>query len=71
MPLGGTGAQAYGFKVNADGLGAYSWGIGSNGTAFGVANNTVSPGFRPLGRRNEGRNSFPSPARAGKADGII
>jgi hypothetical protein len=39
MSLGGTEAQASGFKVNADGLGAYLWSIGSNGTAFGIANN--------------------------------
>ena len=39
--LGGTAAQAYGFKVDAYGLGASSWNVGGNGAAFGVANNTV------------------------------
>jgi hypothetical protein len=39
--LGGTTAQSYRFTVNAYSLGAYSWDIGSNVTAFGVANNTT------------------------------
>jgi hypothetical protein len=39
--LGGTNAQAYGFSVSADGLGAYSYNVGSDGAAFGVANNTI------------------------------
>jgi hypothetical protein len=39
--LGGTAAQAYGFKVDAYGLGASSWNVGGNGAAFGAANNSV------------------------------
>ena len=39
--LGGTAAQAYGFKVSAYGLGASSYNVGCDGSAFGVANNTV------------------------------
>jgi hypothetical protein len=39
--LGGTAAQAYGFKVDAYGLGASTSNVGSNGAAFGVANNTT------------------------------
>jgi hypothetical protein len=37
--LGGAQAAAYGFRVTADGLGAADVNIGSNGSAFGVANN--------------------------------
>jgi hypothetical protein len=39
--LGGTAAQAYGFQVDAYGLGASSCNVANNGAAFGVANNTV------------------------------
>jgi N-acetylneuraminic acid mutarotase len=39
--LGGTAATKYGFTVNAYGLGAYSYNVGSDGAAFGVANNTT------------------------------
>ncbi len=39
--LGGTVASAYGFRVSATGLGAHNYNVGSNGTAFGVANNTL------------------------------
>jgi hypothetical protein len=38
--LGGTVGQAYGFTVTATGLGADSFNVGSDGAAFGVANNT-------------------------------
>jgi hypothetical protein len=38
--LGGAVGQAYGFSVSADGLGAYSFNVRSDGAAFGVANNT-------------------------------
>jgi hypothetical protein len=37
--LGGSAGTAYGFKVSALGLGADSFNVGSNGAAFGVANN--------------------------------
>ena len=39
--LGGSAAIPYGFTVNAFGLGAYSWNIGSSGAAFGVPNGTT------------------------------
>jgi hypothetical protein len=39
--LGGTAGEAYGFDVTATGLGADSFNVGSDGAAFGVANNTV------------------------------
>jgi hypothetical protein len=41
LSLGGTVGQTYGFTVSADGLGAYSYNVGADGAAFGVANNTV------------------------------
>jgi hypothetical protein len=41
LSLGGTVGQAYGFTVSADGLGAYSYGVGADGAAFGVVNNTT------------------------------
>jgi hypothetical protein len=37
--LGGAQAAAFGFRVTADGLGASSYNVGSNGSAFGVTNN--------------------------------
>jgi hypothetical protein len=39
--LGGTAGQAYTFRISAAGLGAYTYSVGSDGAAFGVANNTV------------------------------
>src|SRR5262249_36171320 len=39
--LGGTAGQAHGFTVTAYGLGAYSFNVGADGAAFGVANNTT------------------------------
>jgi hypothetical protein len=39
--LGGTAGVAYGFSVSASGLGARSCNVGSDGSAFGVANNTT------------------------------
>jgi hypothetical protein len=39
--LGGNAAAAYGFSVSATGLGACSYSVGSDGAAFGVANNTT------------------------------
>jgi hypothetical protein len=39
--LGGNAAAAYGFSVSATGLGACSYNVGSDGAAFGVANNTT------------------------------
>jgi hypothetical protein len=41
LSLGGTAALGYGFTVNAYGLGAYSFSVGANGAAFGVANNAT------------------------------
>jgi Bacterial Ig domain/SdrD B-like domain len=38
--LAGTTASAYGFLVTANGLGARTFNVGSNGAAFGVANNS-------------------------------
>jgi hypothetical protein len=40
LALGGPAAQAPGFTVTAAGLGARSFGVGSHGAAFGVANHT-------------------------------
>ena len=39
--LGGSAGTAYGFTVSATGLGAQSFNVGSDGAAFGVANNTT------------------------------
>jgi hypothetical protein len=39
--LGGSAGTAYGFTVSATGLGARSYNVGSDGAAFGVANNTT------------------------------
>jgi hypothetical protein len=39
--LGGTAGVAYGFVVTAAGLGAGVYNVGSNGSAFGVANNST------------------------------
>jgi hypothetical protein len=39
--LGGNAGTAYGFTVSATGLGARSYGVGADGAAFGVANNTT------------------------------
>jgi hypothetical protein len=39
--LGGTAAAAYGFTVSSVGLGAYGYNVGSDGAAFGVANNST------------------------------
>ena len=41
LSLGGTTAQACGFDVTADGLGASTYNVGANGAAFGVANGTT------------------------------
>jgi len=38
--LAGTTAQSYGFLVTANGVGTAAFNVGSNGAAFGVANNT-------------------------------
>ena len=48
LSLGGTIGQSYGFTVNSNGLGAYSWNIGSSGAAFGTPNNTVLDVFQIL-----------------------
>src|SRR5262249_15143283 len=37
--LAGTTAAAYGFQVTANGVGTRTFNVGSNGAAFGVANN--------------------------------
>jgi hypothetical protein len=39
--LGGNAGAAYGFTVSATGLGARLYNVGSDGAAFGVANNTT------------------------------
>jgi hypothetical protein len=39
--LGGTVGRAYGFTVTATGLGADSFNVGADGTAFGVADNST------------------------------
>ena len=39
--LGGDAAAAYGFSVSAAGLGAAQFNVLTNGSAFGVANNTT------------------------------
>jgi hypothetical protein len=39
--LGGSAGAAYGFAVNSTGLGAQSYSVGKDGTAFGVPNNTT------------------------------
>jgi hypothetical protein len=39
--LGGTAGVAYGFTVSATGLGARSYSVGTDGAAFGIANNTT------------------------------
>jgi hypothetical protein len=41
LSLGGTAAQAYGFDVTVDGLGASTCNVGTSGAAFGVANGTT------------------------------
>jgi hypothetical protein len=41
LSLGGNAGAAYGVTVSAAGLGAYSYNVGSDGAAFGVANNTT------------------------------
>jgi hypothetical protein len=38
--LAGTTATAYGFQVSATGLGTRTFNVGSNGAAFGVADNS-------------------------------
>ena len=38
--LAGTTATAYGFQVSATGLGTRTFNVGTNGAAFGVANNS-------------------------------
>jgi hypothetical protein len=39
--LAGNTAAAYGFLVTADGVGAATFNVGTNGAAFGVANNSM------------------------------
>jgi uncharacterized delta-60 repeat protein len=39
--LAGTTAAAYGFQVTASGVGAATFNVGTNGAAFGVADNTT------------------------------
>jgi hypothetical protein len=39
--LGGTAGQSYGFTVTDAGLGAYSFNVGPDGEAFGMANNST------------------------------
>jgi len=51
--LAGTVASSYGFSVNSGGLGAATYNVGSNGAAFGVANNTVLTVAQILSEANE------------------
>ncbi|HLJ97664.1 MAG TPA: hypothetical protein VKU02_31170, partial [Gemmataceae bacterium] len=51
--LGGSVGQSYGFTVNAFGLAAYDWNIGSNGSAFGASNFTVFDVFQILATTND------------------
>jgi hypothetical protein len=53
LSLGGTAGQAYGFSVTATGLGADSFNVGSDGAAFGVANNTLLNVYSLLEALNE------------------
>jgi hypothetical protein len=41
VQLAGTVAQGYGFEVTDAGVGAATYNVGSNGAAFGVANNSI------------------------------
>jgi hypothetical protein len=51
--LGGSAGTAYGFSVSATGLGARSYSVGSDGAAFGVANNTVCNVYQLLQAVNQ------------------
>jgi len=51
--LGGTAGTAYGFSVSATGLGARTYSVGSDGAAFGVANNTVCDVYKLLQAVNQ------------------
>jgi uncharacterized delta-60 repeat protein len=53
LSLGGTAATSYGFTVTADGLGADSYNVGSNGAAFGVPNNTTLNVYQILKAANQ------------------
>ncbi|HLJ97316.1 MAG TPA: hypothetical protein VKU02_29425 [Gemmataceae bacterium] len=46
--LGSTVGQSFGYLVNAHGLGAYSWNVGTGGPAFGVSNFTALNVFQIL-----------------------
>jgi hypothetical protein len=50
--LAGTTASSYGFAVSANGLGASTVNVGSNGAAFGVSNNAVMTVTELLQRAN-------------------
>ncbi len=56
--LGGATGSSYGFAITANGLGASTYNVGSNGAAFGVANNITLTVFQLL-------NSINSQASAG------
>jgi hypothetical protein len=51
--LGGNTGVAYGFTVSATGLGACFYGVGNDGAAFGVANNTTLDVYQLLLAVNE------------------
>lgn len=53
LSLGGTAGQAYGFLVDAYGLGARSFNVGWSGAAFGVANNTTLNVYQILQAANQ------------------
>ena len=48
LSLGGTLGMVYGFRVDAAGMGAYTWNIDTSGQAFGVANGTRLTVFQML-----------------------
>jgi len=51
--LGGSAATAYGFQVSSVGLAGATWNVGSNGAAFGVANNSTQTVFALLSAANQ------------------
>jgi SdrD B-like domain/Prealbumin-like fold domain len=55
--LGGSIGTSYGFAVSSTGFGADTYNIGSNGTAFGVANNTVLTVWQILDATNDASSS--------------
>jgi hypothetical protein len=52
LSLGGSAAQAYGFTVDAKGLGACCCNVGSNAAAFGVASSSMLDVYQLLRAAN-------------------